>query len=357
MKHTPQRRTTFAITAVFLASLWPSSALANKPLFESDEPVKAVLKAPLNTVYKERKKDVRLYQEGTFSYHDAQGIKQLGVKIKTRGNFRRLNCSLPPLRLNFVKKANDGTLFERQNKLKLVAPCKSGERYQELIGLEYLVYQMWQRISDYHFKTRWLDLSYIDSDGKRKPWQAGAFVIEDIDDVAKRMARKRLKQERVARQQMHREATALVEVFQLLIGNNDYSTLVAAPGDACCHNVRLLVEKGKTSDAIPVPYDFDVSGFVDAPYATPPDQYPIRSVTQRYFTGWCKEPRHFQSAVAQITGKKSELYALVENAEYISAKSRTKALDFLADFFAIVSDPKRLDKELLGRCRGELIPG
>lgn len=336
----------------------PVTAFASKPLFENNQPLEAVLSAPVTQTYKDRKKAVRLYHKGTISYLDGAGTTQrVDVKIRTRGNFRRLNCSHPPLRLNFTKKANDGTVFERQDKLKLVGPCKNGPAYQEYVGLEFIVYKIWEAVSPYHFKTRLIHLSYLDTAKKKKPRKATTFVIEDVSDVAKRVNRKRLEQPKVRRQQMNLEETALLEVFQLLIGNSDYSTLAAPEGDNCCHNARLLVLKGETGNIIPVPYDFDVSGFVDAPYAVPAAQYPIKDVRQRYFTGWCKEPPQFLSAIERFKERKARLYEIVQQATVINDRTRGKTVRYLDSFYEIIEDPSRVQDEVIGRCRGSVIAG
>lgn len=342
-----------------LVFLFPAThSLASKPLFTSNEPLEAVLSAPIAQAYSERKKDVRLYRPGIFSYKYGSGkTNRLDVSIRTRGNFRRLNCSLPPLHLNFQKRANDSTVFERQNKLKLVGPCKTGASYQQLIGLEYLVYKLWEELSPYHFKTRLINLTYIDTAKKRKPRQATTFVIEDIDDVAKRLKRERLEQNKVNRRQMSLSQTALVEMFHLFIANTDYSTLVAPAGDNCCHNSRLLVYPEAVADAIPVPYDFDSSGFVNAPYAKPAPQYPIKKVRQRYFSGWCKEDHHFLNAIQLFRDRKSRLFDIVQDATVINDKTKQKAVQFMQDFYTLIDSPKRVDKEILKRCRGSVIKG
>jgi len=343
---------------IILIALMPATVLAAKPLFSSDEPIQAVLTAPITQVYRERKQKVRLYHEGVLSYkYGTDKTHRASVKVRTRGNFRRLNCAHPPLRLNFKKKDNDINLFERQDKLKLVGPCKNGEAYQDYVGLEYLVYKMWEALSPYHFKTRLIELSYLDSDKKRKPRQATTFVIEEIKDVAKRLKLKRVKQQKVKRQNMNLEQTALLELFQLLIGNTDYSTLAAPEGENCCHNARLLVASDTTSGIVPVPYDFDVSGFVDPPYATPAPQYPIKNVRQRYFTGWCKEESRFRGAIQTFQQQKAELYNLVNSATVIGDRSRQKATNYLNSFYTLLDNPDRVEREILNRCRGSVITG
>jgi hypothetical protein len=343
---------------LILFALLPLGTAVSKPLFDSDEPLQAVLTAPITQIYRERKQDVRLYHAGTLAYKLSDDQTQrLNLKVRTRGNFRRANCANPPLMLNFPKKANDGNLFEGQDKLKLVGPCKQASAYQNYLGLEYLTYKMWELISPYHFRTRLIEMNYIDSDGKRKPWQFTTFVIEDVKDMAKRLGLKRLEQPKVKRDNMDLQQTALLEMFQLMIGNTDYSTLAAPDGDDCCHNARLLVNAGSSTGAIPVPYDFDVTGFVDPPYGTPASQYPIKNVRQRYFTGWCKEDRRFNAAIEVFKREKQRLYDLVLESPLIDDASRKKATRYLDSYFQIINDPERVEREIIGRCRGSVIRG
>ena len=345
--------------AVICGILYSSAVwAADKPLFTEKSPIHAVLTAPVTQVYRQRKQDVRLYFDATFSYKAADQTNQkLGVKVRTRGNFRRLNCEHPPLRLNFVKKANDNTLFEKQNKLKLVGPCKRGRAYQELLSLEYLAYQIWEQVSDFHFKTRLIDLNYLDTDKRKKPWSSTTFVIEDEDDMAKRLDRKVMKVGKINRQQMNFEQTALVELFQLLIGNTDYSTLTGPAGNNCCHNSRLLVSKGASNNVIPVPYDFDISGLVNAPYAVPAAQYPIDDVRQRYFSGWCKEDRHFETAIQRFNDRKTAIYQTLQSIDLLASATLRKTTHYLDRFYTQINDQARVKKEIIGRCRGRVIEG
>ena len=146
---------------VVLANLIFSSVSASaSAIFESQTPLTVVLTAPFNAVYKEKLKAIRPYHDGAISYKDnTDKTVRLPVRIKTRGNFRRANCERPPLMLNFSDKQSKGTLFESQNRLKLVAPCEPGFKFQQYVGLEYLAYQIYAEVSDTYFKTRLLDIN------------------------------------------------------------------------------------------------------------------------------------------------------------------------------------------------------
>jgi hypothetical protein len=140
-----------------------ATAIEEPPLFSSREPIKAVLSAPLFQAYKDKMKEDRLYLEGTWAQKRGEQTERLSVKIRARGNYRRRVCDRPPLQLNFKKKEVEGTLMSGQDKLKMVSPCERGDKYQQLIYLEYLVYQLFALYSDYHFRTRLVDVAYVDS--------------------------------------------------------------------------------------------------------------------------------------------------------------------------------------------------
>ncbi len=330
-----------------------ANAAGGHPLFQSDEVLKAVLTAPIAQTYAQRHQDVRLYFPGQWTYIDDVGeTERLVVSIRTRGNFRREYCELPPLRLNFKKSQVKGTLFAGQDKLKVVASCKRSARFQQYVILEYLAYRTLEILTDYSFKTRLVRLTYVDSDEKIEPWTDIVFVIEDDSDVAKRLGLDRLKLVEVDFGELDREKTALAELFQFLIANNDYSALRANEGEDCCHNIEVMVEKGTDGPRIPIPFDFDMSGLVNASYAAPPEHLPIRDVRFPYYTGLCHPPGVLDGAIAHALSKREEITALFENTKELNPKVRQKALNLVGEFFDVISSPKKRKKEVDGRCRG-----
>jgi len=230
-----------------LGAACSAHAQERHPLFQDDTVIRVVLTAPLSQAYAQRTQDARIYFPGQWSYTNEDGtIQRLDVGIRTRGVFRRETCRTPPLQLNFKKAQVKETVFAGQNKLI-------------------------QILTDKSFGTRLVRLSYLDSDEKLAPWTDLVFVIEDDGDLAKRLDLKKIK---VASNQFHQlesATTALAELFQFLIANNDYSVLAAREGDACCHNTEILASKDDADVRFPVPYDFDFSGLVNAPYAAPPN--------------------------------------------------------------------------------------
>jgi hypothetical protein len=339
---------------VLLLALTSSASAAEKdPLFQDDTVMKAVLTAPISQAYAQRAQDVRIYFPGQWTFTNSDGESQrLDVSIRTRGNFRREYCALPPLQLNFRKSQVKGTQFKGQNKLKLVAPCQNGPVGQQNVLMEYMAYRIFEILTDRSFGTRLMRLSYIDSDERMSSWTDLVFVIEDDEDVAKRLKLERLNIAYNEFGQLDQATTTLVELFQLMIGNNDYSILKGADGEFCCHNVEMFADEEVVGKRVVIPFDFDMSGLVYADYAAPPAHLPIKSVRTRYYRGLCQPPEIFDAAIAHILSKREEITALFDETEELSRLSRNRTSMYMKRFFELLEDDEKLDKEVVGRCRG-----
>jgi len=342
------------IKLVLLIALAGTAGAAEKaPLFQSDEIMKAVLTAPILQAYEQRDQDVRIYFPGQWTYLNADGDSQkLDVSIRTRGNFRRKNCALPPLQLNFKKSQVKGTQFKGQNKLKLVAPCQNGPTSQQNVLMEYMAYRIFEILTDRSFGTRLMRLSYIDSDEKISSWTDLVFVIEDADDVAKRLDFDPLRVVYNEFDQLDQPTSALVDLFQLMIGNNDYSILKGPDGEYCCHNIEMFIDEELAGKHIAIPFDFDMSGLVYADYAAPPAHLPIKSVRVRYYRGLCQPPEVLDAAIAHILSKREEIMALFDATEELSRLSRNRTNNYLGKYFDYLEDREKIDKLIVGRCRG-----
>ncbi len=324
-----------------------------KPLFRDHETLKAVLTAPITQAYAQRDSDVRLYFPGQWSFvNEAGETQRLEVSIRLRGNFRRQYCELPPLRLNFKKKGVAGTVFAGQDKLKLVSPCQHGIESQQKLLLEFMAYRILEVLTDKSFGARLIRLSYVDSDEKLKSWTDLAFVIEDEKDIGKRLGLDRARVAANRFEELDHASTALVELFQLMISNHDYSVLQGPPDEYCCHNSVMYVDEENAAKRIPIPYDFDMSGLVNADYASPPSHLPIRLVRTRFYRGLCQPDEILDGAVQQVLAKKGEILELFENQKELSRLSRNRNISYIKKFYAILEDPVLFREQVADRCRG-----
>ena len=103
---------------------------------------------------------------------------------------------------------------------------------------------------------------------------------------------------------------------------------------------------------IPVPFDFDFSGLVNASYAAPPSQIPIRDVRFRYYYGLCVPRPVLDEAVARLQSRRAAILELIAGTEQLDDKLREKNLKFVEEFYEIIGDPETLNDEVIRRCRG-----
>ena len=94
-------------------------------LFSDDEIISVTVAADLNTLVCDIGDNTE-YHKAILSYIlQGEDTVSLNVSIKTRGNFRkdRNNCDFPPLCIKFSKKEVKNTIFEGQDRIKLVTHC------------------------------------------------------------------------------------------------------------------------------------------------------------------------------------------------------------------------------------------
>src|SRR5690606_20732475 len=132
----------------------------------------------------------------------------------------------------------------------------------------------------------------------------------------------------------------LVSLFQYLIGNTDWSLVVGDPGETCCHNLYAL--QGDNSPLLPLPYDFDVSGLVNPPYAVPPRQLNLYRLSQRLYRGTCPAPADLQQALVLFVDKKPDIYALIDALDGLNNAAKRRALRFIDEFYDVITDPVRV---------------
>ncbi len=153
-------------------------------LFRSDEIIRMELRSDFSAIQEERTENPE-YHDGELIYYTpgAEPVR-LSVKVMARGNFRLnpANCNFPPLFVDFKKNEVTGTVFENQNRLKLVTPCQLEE---DLID-EYAIYKLYNQVTDLSLKVRLVKILYFDTGIKKKLFEKHSFFIEDKDHAAER---------------------------------------------------------------------------------------------------------------------------------------------------------------------------
>jgi len=339
------------VTAAMLVFM-SVSALAEQreapdPLFQNSATLEVTIEAPLTTLVRKRPKED--YLPGVFRYTKTDGTTvDLDLEIRTRGHSRHENCDYPPLRLNFKKSQTKGTLFDKQDKLKLVIHCDVAKRYEQILLKEYLAYRVLNVLTDLSFRVRLLKVKYVNTEKKKEGQVRYAFLIEHKNRLAKRHGLNDLDIARTSVSSIQADQLNLTSLFEFLIGNTDFSPIAGAPDNECCHNYVLLGKEG--SPVLAVPYDFDQSGLVDAPYAIPNPNFRLRSVRQRHYRGRCVNNGHVEASLQKLRDSSEVIYALLNEQEGLSSRTRNRLVDYIDDFYDLIDDPKAVEKKIIGSC-------
>ena len=268
---------------------------------------------------------------------------EIEVNLRARGNFRRNECYFPPVKMKIKKKHYEGTLFDGNKSMKLVLPCKIESEKNDNVLQEFIAYKIYEHISPFHFKTRRVNIEFTEPKGKKtKEFQLQGFLIEDDKRVAKRHEGKVM--ERFIHPMAMQHLTSVQNAFfQFLLGNTDFSV-------AYQHNGKLLyVDK----EIMPLPYDFDMTGWVNPSYATVNTTLGINSVQGRKYRGFKREQQYFDKVRADFLAKKYELIEMVASFEsdFSDPKEYQNMYDFMESFYEVLEDDKKFEKVIVAEAR------
>jgi hypothetical protein len=320
------------------------------PLFPVDAtPLKVTVTAPWRDLVRKRRS--RPEFDAIVRYTNAGGeIVSIPATVTTRGNSRLAFCQFPPIRLDFKKKDTKETLFAGQKKLKLVTQCKWSNTYQDYLKAEFKIYRAYNLLTDHSFRVRQLEIEYLDESGSVYRKSDIEFFLEDKRSVKARTGLDTVKTKSLQPDRLNGQAVSRYAMFQYFIGNTDWAVLLGAGDEDCCHNGILLGEKDSDGGWIPVPYDFDQAGLIDARYAKPARGLSIRSVRNRLYRGFCLSNPILDDTIKHFRVIEMELNDLFESA-VLSRKASQRATSYVNEFFQIVSDPARVEKEMRAECR------
>lgn len=320
------------------------------PLFASAEPLSITLTGPFDLIDSERDKEQEY--DGQLSYLDSSGTEVLlDAAFQVRGNWRLnpRNCRYSQLWVDLRRFQLPGTIFENQNRLKLVVQCGRQDRFADFVHREKQLYDIFALISDYNFDTRLLNVTYIDPEEDETRTNIG-FFIEHQNRLTDRFVMEENELGRIQRSELNDLQSTLVTMFMYFIGNTDYSVVQGPPGDECCHNSKLLISE--SGEYFPIPYDFDASGFVDASYAPEPlPQFNIRSNRTRLYRGFCVDEVVLQQAADIYRDAKDQILSIVSDTTFLSERSTRRNIGFTEDFFEVLDNDRDFERAFVRDCR------
>lgn len=255
------------------------------------------------------------------------------VLLKVRGNFRLEYCYIPPIKIKFNYK--DSSVLHSLKSLDLVSACKTSPEFEQYLLKEYLVYRIYNLLTEKSFHVRLMHLNFQDSAGKKKPVFIYTFLLEDLKDLAKRNGYKEWGKGTIKSSAIDRKQLTMVSIFEYMIGNLDW-------GLSPNHNVKLIVSaKDSVGGLGIIPYDFDYSGFVNATYAVSNDPE-LENVKQRKYIGLTRTLSEFEEVLSIFGQRKTQIYDLVNHFELLTSKNRKEITDYLDEFYDMISHPDRV---------------
>lgn len=313
------------------------------PIFSDEEPLDLKLKFAFKET-KSRKGEggynpnILLYRQGGDTWDS------LNISLRARGNFRRDKCFFTPIKIKMKGKEAKNTPFQGNKTLKIVLPCQNAKEANDYLIKEYITYKLFEPISEYHFNTKLVNVSLTDEGNKQqKSYDLKAILIEDDELIAKRFNGNLVKDLNLHPLRMKDTVSVIHDFYQFFIGNVDWSSNAQ-------HNVTVM--KLMDNSYIPLIYDFDMSGFVNAPYSETPEFLPITSVRTRLYRGFCRDEALFEYARAHYLAKEAEVWESFENSsKEINPREITEMKKYITEFFDILKSDKRFREEIFSACR------
>ena len=346
----------YLIWTITIVALFPASFAAYAkdikdfdPLFASQETLEVEVEGPFAMLSRERPDEEEADGKFRFTADDGTTV-ELDVLIRTRGNWRRNPdiCKFPPLRFNFKKSQTNDTLFDKQDKLKLVTHCQNNNgRYDQAVISEYLAYRAFNVLTDYSYRVRLLKMKYVFTD-RETELETYGILIEHDDRIGKRINGQHVEVELVSVSSIRPADLNLASVFQYFVGNTDFSPKATAPDEECCHNQALF-----TSEDGPyytIPYDFDQTGIVDAKHAAPNPRFGISSVRVRIYRGRCENTDRLGATFQEFRDHRDDFEALVNDQPELTSTTRRSIHKYIEDFYETIDDPKRVEKRIVTKC-------
>jgi len=335
------------LSCFLLISCWTVASAQSAPqtpsrLFAEPAPLTLRLEGDLHALTHDRGTQ-RKQHPATLRYGSGADTGAIPVKLRTRGIFRLKTCGFPPIRLDLPSHKVNETLFAGEDRLKLVTHCQNDRLYERNLLREYALYRVFNAVTDSSFRVRLAHVTYIDSARHDTVTRYG-FLIESDAALARRIGADPLTVDNLYDPMMDPSYMTLVAVFQYLIGNTDWSVWKR-------HNIAIFQLVPEPKPVLAVPYDFDFSGAVNAPYASPPEQLKIQSVRQRVYRGFCQPDSVLTPVLDRFRAAKDSMYAAVRAVPDLPERDVRNVLDYFNEFFQVLGNSGSVNREFVRGCR------
>jgi hypothetical protein len=315
-------------------------------LFDSDDCLELRITMDFDSVLNDTS-DNPSYHLARISYKNADSIwTSLDAQVRIRGHYRKqsVNCDFPPLKLRFDKKSRTNTIFENARELKMVTHCQSTlPEFDQYIIQEYLIYRLYDVLSDVSYKTRLLKVTYIDKNDPGRTLNKSSFFIEDTDLMEERLRGHILAVQTVIPENVDWDHYVIISFFQYMIINTDWSLPIM-------HNIDLIsVDYFKPP--IPIPFDFDWSGLINIPYKVPTVAGMQTRIPERVYKGPCLNNKEVKKIKKFFQDRELDLVNVYIDCSYLDDEIKIETLHKLQLFFQILENKYIFNSVFIEKCK------
>lgn len=298
-----------------------------------DEPLEVTITMDIQQLLENRRKPD--YQEAQMQYKKNGKLYHWSIELRPRGKFRRTMCEFPPLKLEFSKRELEKAGLQKQDDLKLVTHCLGDSSLTaQLLFREYLAYKLYNEISIQSLRVQLVKINYIDQKDPTYTFERWGILLEDIDELADRLGGEEIEQFSFKPGQLDTIQHTFVALFQMMIGNSDW-------GIDPVRNLKLIQEDPQKPFVL-VPYDFDFSAWVGAPYASPRPDLGQTSVQDPIFQGITSSYAVLQPVMKLFKVQRKSLFKVVQDFEWLSRQEKAPLFRQLRQFYRSLETPDEL---------------
>jgi hypothetical protein len=311
----------------------------NRKLFQDGPPIEFTLTSTFNLINKERTPNNSKQFPGVLTVDGTD----IPVKLGSRGHLRLKlqTCDFVPIKVEFARAQLAGTIFEGQTTLKLGTHCRTESESDQYVIREYLAYKLANLVTPLSFRARLARATYIDATSTKRVATQSALFLENENDVARRLGSREVRLPHMVFKDFDKDALTTMMLVEYMLGNTDYSIFAL-------HNVAVVQDK--TRRFFPVPYDFDLSGMVHAPYAAPDERLALRSVTDRLYRGPCRPIDEMNAAAEPFRGRRADMMAAIDSISELNRVHKSEVKEYLESFFRRIATPESIKKTFVDGC-------
>ncbi len=322
-----------------------SETLENYNFFDNDEVLHLTLTYDITSFIRHKTKGEYLDAELSIRFSDTDSIVK-NIRLKARGNSRRTHCFFPPIYLNFKTDPLQNEELSGVKKIKLVTHCSMSKAYQNYILKEYLIYKLYNLITDNSLRIKMLDIKYVDTGKKGRNYQQRGFLIEPMELLTKRTGSTEINSAIVKGDYVVDSEMDVAALFNYMVGNTDWRVKGG-------HNVKFIKSRANIGSQVsPILYDFDYSGLVGANYAIPQEWTSLDRIYDREYLGYCRDTeQEYLEAIKVFTDKKDDIFRTINTFHFLDEKERKGVANYVEQFYDLTKKPHVLAGIMKRECR------